>query len=433
MPEAVPTKSDAVRFRLTLALLASVVAIVAAMFVAEWWPLSKRRQLASAIEKAGGRVFYVEVQDTQTKQVGFIGSLLQLSLGVEYFGEVDRVYLKPRSVDDAQMILAFPNLRSLQLCGQTVTDELLLKLNGLKELNELRLENVKLVDPKEALKQHPRLITLRLTQCSLSTPLLNTIRGIKDLSTLTIEQCTEAEGIWQALHGAQSNLDLHVSEQALSEADILALHAANPGWRIHFATPKDQSDSSNTSSSNLLPSVNELSKTTRLKFSGPNVTDATLAAVKSASELTLLELNGCQVTDNGMQLLQQFPKLTTLIIRDIPITDKGTQHFAGLTSLEFLHLDRTHVEGITLGELSSSVKNLGMFRSEVTDAGVASISQLTGLEVLSLASQRITNACTDNLSKMKSLKVVEFYQTQVSATARDRLQVALPGCTVSAY
>jgi Leucine-rich repeat (LRR) protein len=224
MTKAVSAKNDATRFRLLLALLLSICTIVGAMFVVEWWPLSKRRQLASEIEKAGGRIEYREDQYEQTKQVGVIRKLLQLSLNWEYFALVDRVYLKPRSVDDAKLILAFPNLRSLQLYGPNVTDEFLGKLNGLKELNELSLENVKLDDAKDALQQHPRLFSLRLAQCSLSTPLLNSIRGIKDLSSLTIEQCTEAQDGWQALHGAQSNLDLIVREQALSAADIVALH-----------------------------------------------------------------------------------------------------------------------------------------------------------------------------------------------------------------
>lgn len=456
MTEAAPKKSDAVRFRLTLALLLSVCAIVVAMFVVEWWPLSKRRQLASEIEKAGGRISYREDQQEQTKQVGVIRKLLQLSLGFEYFAEVDAVSLTPRSVVDAQKILAVPNLRSLQLRGQTVTDEFLLKLNGLKELNELSLENVKLDDAKEALQQHPRLVALRLTQCSLSTPFLNAIRGIKDLSTLTIEQCTVDQDGWEALHGAQSNLDLNISEQALSEVDIVALHAANPGWRIHFATPKASSDTV-MGVRNVLPSVNELPKTTYLKLHGPNVTDATLAAIKSASELTGLELVGCQITDNGMQLLQQFPKLTSLSIYDIPIsdngirvvqylpnlahlsildapiTDQGVQHFAALAKLEFLQLERTRIAGTTLGELSPTVKNLGLHTSEVTDPGVASISQLSALESLSLGSQRITDACIKDLAKMKSLKLVEFYQSPLSATALDRLKAAIPGCTVNAY
>ncbi len=456
MTEAAPKKSEALRFRLTLALLLSVCAIVVAMFVVEWWPLSKRRQLASEIEKAGGRIGYREDQYEQTKQVGFIRSLLQLSLGFEYFAEVDAVSLTPRSVVDAQKILAFPNLRSLELRGQMVTDEFLVELNDLKELNELSLENVKLDDAKEALQQHPRLVTLRLTQCSLSTPLLNTIRRIKDLSALTIEQCTVDQDGWEALHGAQSNLDLNISEQALSESDIVALHAANPGWRIHFATPKASSDTV-LGDRNVLPSVNDLPKTESLRFSGSSVTDVTLAAVRSASELTGLELVGCQISDNGMQMLQQFPKLKSLSISNIPIsdngiqvvqylpnlahvsildapiTDQGAQQFAGLSNLESLHLDKTRVEGTTLGQLSSSVKNLGIFRSEVTDAGVASISQLSALEVLSLGSQRITDACIKDLAKIKTLKIVEFYQTPVSSTARDRLQAAIPGCTVSAY
>lgn len=418
-----------IRNRLSAVLLIVLLTVVGIMIAAEWRPAARRRAFAEEIRTLNGGLGYVSAKASAPQTTGAVRSWLQLILGSEYFAEVDYISLEPRSADDVRLILAFPETQKLELRGDAVTPNFLGNLEPLVNLNSLRLQKARLGKQSvEAFQHHPNLFTLHFKQCTISLELLSTLKEISSVVALTFEQCEIAENGWSELHGSQSDVTLEITKQVVSEADILAMHSANPNWSIRFASPAGKDVMDRVS---FLPSVNNLPNASGLELRGPLVTEATLIALKDARNLTSLVLAGCSLSDNSLTYLSQFPSLNHLMIYDIPITDQCTPSLAALSELKKLHCVRTRIEGRAFGSLPPTVKELVLNPSVVTNEGVASIAKLPSLELLSLGSSSISDACESDLSKIKSLRYLELWNTPLSLPAQERLKNALPGCEVT--
>lgn len=102
----------------------------------------------------------------------------------------------------------------------------------------------------------------------------------------------------------------------------------------------------------------------------------------------------------------------------IPFCDKGEECPAATD----IDLDRI-AEFSTLTELFVT-------RSEVTDAGLKQLSGLVRLKVLELHAPAVTDAGLEHLTGLKSLLVLKLGETQVTRAGVERFRQALPQCDV---
>ena len=113
-------------------------------------------------------------------------------------------------------------------------------------------------------------------------------------------------------------------------------------------------------------------------------------------------------------------QLVDLYLSDSQVTDAGLRHLANLTNLEFLTLSSRAEAGQWVDRLS------------ITDAGIAHLSGLTKLQYLSLCNTHTTDAGLHYLSGMEGLQVLFLDNTEVSEDGIAELRQTLPDCHIKA-
>jgi predicted Zn finger-like uncharacterized protein len=209
-------------------------------------------------------------------------------------------------------------------------------------------------------------------------------------------------------------------------------------------------------------------------------TDSTLGLVRGLPALQILELNGTPVTNEGLQSLKQLKSLEVinlagtavndaglahlvgltglkgLIVNDVQLTDKGADFLQQLANLEWLEMNGTGIKDEGLGKLKrlEKLRVLGLDRSKVTsdglkhietlpslvdlflsgvpitDEGLAHLARVSKLRILRLNRTQITDRGLEYLRELKALQVLELAGTQVTDAGVNRLQAALPKCSI---
>ena len=432
----------------TILVLVIALAIVFGLVAREVHPENWKKRNAAEVRRLGGRVHYNPTP--KNKQTGVVNGYLRVFLGDEYFGEVDSVHLKPRTAEDLDLLLAFPEMQFLALTGAPVTDDLLNGLRGLPQLDRLSLGEATLSERGlKSLTELPNLGLLQFTNCALSAQSLKLLKELPKLRAveftnclmsdetltpltqssilyLSFRNCSIGDSNLRSMHGSRSSVHLRLEMTNVTEAGILAIREANPAWSVRFSTGKDNEYP--TDYGNLLPSIQELPQVDKLIFMGSLTSDATLGILKDASSLASLQFSKCLVTDDGLQSLRPLQNLKSLSIRGAPITDEGLRALEGMTKLQFVSLQGTKIEGVGLGSLPSSITTL---LSDATDRGVAEIARLTNLEELWLLHTIVSDEGIENIAKMDSLRRLYFFETSISDSGVSRLKRALPICVIS--
>ncbi|MGH7135374.1 MAG: hypothetical protein ACREHD_06510, partial [Pirellulales bacterium] len=205
-----------------------------------------------------------------------------------------------------------------------------------------------------------------------------------------------------------------------------------------------------------------------LDLLGASVTDDTLEQLAAFPSLMKLSLLGAKVDDEGLRHLGKFRNLSRLDLRMSGITDDGLIALAGLRSLAEIDIEHTRVtaEGVawlrqtrpglrvrattndaSLGRIATFYRRrqtrlsrdraplpllrLPAIGPDVTDAGVALLRGMTQIRELDLTDTRVTDASVDSLATLSGLKQLALRGTQVSDGGVERLQQALPDCTIS--
>ena len=96
-------------------------------------------------------------------------------------------------------------------------------------------------------------------------------------------------------------------------------------------------------------------------------------------------------------------------LRGTMITDAGLAHLSKLTGLERLHLERTNL----------------------TNAGLAHVKGLEQLAYLNLyATPAISDGCVDHLKHLTGLRKLFLWQTKVTDAGEEAIKAALPDCKI---
>jgi Leucine-rich repeat (LRR) protein len=150
----------------------------------------------------------------------------------------------------------------------------------------------------------------------------------------------------------------------------------------------------------------------RLDLSGRRVDDKTLAELKPSLErlpwLDRLSLAGARISGGGLAALANLNWLRSLDLKQTPIGDKALVQLGNLVQLESLDLTDT----------------------AVGDRGIAELGELGNLRTLWLGGTKITDRSIDELARHEQLEIISVANTRVTAAGIERLEKALPYCTV---
>jgi Leucine-rich repeat (LRR) protein len=223
-----------------------------------------------------------------------------------------------------------------------------------------------------------------------------------------------------------------------------------------------------------------LTKLRSLTLSGQSADDASLKSLLFMTNLVALNLRASKANDSAFEVLKNFTKLKELDlvgssvgsaawksisvpeqIAKLKLRGSGTSdqtildHIANFTGLVVLDLGETTVgdDAMEAVAKASSLKDLNLLRSQVTDVGVAKLVELRllrlnlddtritdqstdvlarmhSLEFLHLGKTQVTDKCIASLRTLKNLKDLILNNTTVSSESIDALKQALPGLRV---
>ena len=170
-----------------------------------------------------------------------------------------------------------------------------------------------------------------------------------------------------------------------------------------------------------------------LKVGGPKIDDAVLAVIGGMKNLTGLSLDNCDITDAGVVKLADLPLVDLTIYQAPNVTDKGLAVLANFSNLKRLTPSRRPDERLRPRRTSPSgeahlakPRPVANFRYRTPRSSRNSRTSNPS----SSSETAVSDAVVDTLSKLKKLKTLVITQTQVSPAGVEKLEKALPGCTI---
>jgi internalin A len=137
-----------------------------------------------------------------------------------------------------------------------------------------------------------------------------------------------------------------------------------------------------------------------------DVTDAGISALKELPKLRDLQLLSTRVTGTGLKP-DGTPNLENLDLRQCPVTTDGLKAVAGYKKLRTLHLAWTRVEDVSPLKQLTTLKELSLSGTLVTDENLATLDN-AALETLWVNRTKVTGA---GLKGLKSLRAVYLTDT----------------------
>ncbi|HEV3216362.1 MAG TPA: hypothetical protein VGZ27_11605 [Vicinamibacterales bacterium] len=149
--------------------------------------------------------------------------------------------------------------------------------------------------------------------------------------------------------------------------------------------------------------------------------------------LTHLDLNYVvSFGDAGMNSLKSMTTLTELYLRGTSVTDEGLKNLAGLTNLVELDLadDTLSDAGVSTLAGLTKLRKLSLQGADVTDAGLDVLRNMPQLEELSLYRTKVSNAGLAKLAALKNLRSVDLRYSRVTGAGVRELTANLPDIDV---
>lgn len=301
---------------------------------------------------------------------------------------------------------------SLDLSGKGLKSSELSELSKLTELTSLKLSNNKITD-LGFLKPLKKLVSLDLSR--------NKIEEIDSLSRLTSLKTLHLDGNqisdFEPLYKLTKLTTLTISGMKIGEKQLKELKEALPNCMITSDEAEKDVEDITIGGKTFKSNVKELD------LSKCGVSDIT--ALSACTELESINLSGNYISN--IAVLMDMPKLKSVNLSRNSISD--IRPLMSLTTIEYLDLSGNKVSSVAaLGELTA-LANLNLSGNQIKD--FAPISKLVLLSSLNLSGCGMTDASLENLYKLKELDKLNIEDNDISVSAYNKLQSALPKCSIS--
>jgi internalin A len=150
---------------------------------------------------------------------------------------------------------------------------------------------------------------------------------------------------------------------------------------------------------------------------------------RDGDRIVKVDLHETQVTDAQLAVIATLTDLRELDLRKTPlITDAGVVHLRGLVKLEKLNLFRTQLSDVGIAYLADMhvLDTLLIGGTRITERGVEQLSKLRKLRKLSLFDTQIGDSAVQFLSVFPSLEVVLIGRSKISEDGVRAIQAAKP-------
>jgi len=336
-----------------------------------------------SLEKAGARLTFNE-QD-KIAEIYFGGKATDEGLVfLRGLTDLERLNLETGKItnDELANIAGLDKLRYLSLYETQITDEALVHLRGLTNLQELLLHGNKITDAG--------------------------LENLKNLTNLHILNIRHTSWVNAQMEISDAGM-VHLKGLAkLRTLDLLGTDVTAAGLEHLTALPELET----------------------LILSGPKITDEAMETLVKMKSLKRLELRFTNVTDKGIEYLNKMPNLEMLNLASRNITDAGLVHIEALKQLKKLELRGTNFGDSSLEyvaklpqlerlDLSDDGTLPWQTQNKYTAAGLALLKNIKTLRVLWLYGVRTGDAEIKQLAAIKNLEELTLFRPAVDTNTGD--------------
>ncbi|MCB9587909.1 MAG: hypothetical protein H6718_21065 [Polyangiaceae bacterium] len=151
--------------------------------------------------------------------------------------------------------------------------------------------------------------------------------------------------------------------------------------------------------------------------------DDAMGAIAKLPRLQELLLEQAPLSDRGLKLLTQLP-LKRLSLESASIDDRNAQTLSQFTGLESLSLQWTPVSNVTLRQLPTTLRELNLWGTQVTQADLPLLTRFPELSELDLTFMEIDDAHLEALTalpELRRLNVMSPLLTPASEATLERM------------
>lgn len=319
-------------------------------------------------------------------------------------------------------------LESLEVGGPFIGDDGLAHLAGLTNLEYLLIKGPHFTGRGFVhLKKVP---ALRVLNCfrlpTMQDAALEHLAALPRLENLSLYDNEQISNLGMAFLARSASLRrLDIDKTRVTQAGVTALLRL-PGWE-HLSLPSGSVNDT---------ILSQLGRQTHLRYlalgrprPGEPYTERGLAALTLLTQLAELHLEGPGVTDAAMLQVARFKTLRRLRLMSCPVTDAGLARIKSLSGLETLDLKATkHVTLAGLRHLNGLARLNDLHASLITGTGgPLDLSQLAALRRLTLHLER-GSLRDDSLASLQNLHGLEYVQLPSTAIS-DQALASLSGLT----
>jgi hypothetical protein len=136
--------------------------------------------------------------------------------------------------------------------------------------------------------------------------------------------------------------------------------------------------------------------------------------------------------DADVQHLRGLQRLARLKLGNPQITDVGVAALSELPALEVLEVNRAAVTGVGLRRFDrlNRIKEISMNETPMTDVGLMHLGKLKSLETLRLEKSSVTDAGLEHLGGLGELRMLMLEGSKVTDEGAASLEKVLPYCIV---
>ncbi len=311
------------------------------------------------------------------------------------------------------------------------------------------------------------LATLTLDGTKTDSQTFKTLAGFSALSKLTIDRSSPSAEDFAQLKGLKNLKYLGLKLATLTDEGIEVLSEFPVLEQIrcgqtrigdaeltHLAKLKtlkaiDLTDCNRVT----VEGVRTLSNCPNLEFLrvwGPSIGDDSLQVIGKMKSLRVLGLQDTKISDEGfkyladldlqdihlfrtligdetLRVIAEMPNVTALNLRDSLISDQGIEYLTKLTKLEKLDVSECNAPGITdasgeyFGKMKS-LKQLIVWKTKFTDAGVQPLTTLPNLTYLNLDDTGVGDEGVALLAEMPQLTWLHLGSTSITDQSADVLK-----------
>lgn len=303
--------------------------------------------------------------------------------------------------EDLKTIGELVGLEELDISGTKIQGNGFLYLQSMQQIRSLNISRLEKVDENSLgyLTICPKLEEIHCDQTSIGETGIGFIAHLPALRKLTLWESLRVSQGLENLQHAKHLEEIYLSENPLGDGWLEDIVGLNSLRKIELTL---------TNLTDLgLSFLGQLERLTDLGLGGnPKISDAGLAHLRNCTHLEWLDLSDSAVSDEGLAYLEKMSQLRFINLAGTRVRGNGLHHLSRMTFLKVLYLGGT--DGLDLRNVLflRDMKNLRTvwITTEVTDAGLHNLGELSQISALWLDHTRLTGSGLSDLKGLKNLK-----------------------------